>query len=458
MLTNDLLAVRVSLIGLVFMAGIHSSVLADEPASKSTEALAAHLNEFVQYAENAFGFSGAVLAARDGEIVTEIAVGSLHDAADTPLTTNTLFEIASATKPMAAMTALRLQQSGQLDLDDSISKHLPGVPDNCSAITVRHLINHTSGIPGTNLRGRGEQIEPVVKSFLMGGPKHPPGTHFEYWNQGYSLLSGVIAVASGKDFLQCTQQDFFSPAKMKSSCFTGQDPPKGFPIAIGKSIRGPSRSAMEPPYGPTYGYEYRAMGGMVTNVQDLFRLDRAIASGELLNKESMDQMLRVGQSDYALGWRIAKDDLGRAYHHHTGGVRGFQAHVMRFPSIDGCLFVLSNFDNGGCFHVSNGCRALLLGEKESLDLPRPIDPASLKAMLGTFVNSKGQSLVLTQRGPLLAGVFDWGGIKSSVIVGLNKSDDLTAFSSGERIPIETIGESGEVDAYRILGKTFSRKP
>jgi hypothetical protein len=88
------------------------------------------------------------------------------------------------------------------------------------------------------------------------------------------------------------------------------------------------------PYGE-YGFQYRGMGGLVTNLIDLWRLDRTLASGELLDSKSLEEMTRPGKAGYALGWRIKKIDSGAIVHEHTGKVRGFLASIQRNPSSDG---------------------------------------------------------------------------------------------------------------------------
>ena len=106
--------------------------------------------DFVQLAHEDLGFQGVVLAARDGKVIAAVAVGETGSKRNEALTVETLFEIASCTKPFTAVAIMKLAEQGKLTLDDSIAEHLPGVPENCRAITVRHLLQHTSGIPGTN--------------------------------------------------------------------------------------------------------------------------------------------------------------------------------------------------------------------------------------------------------------------------------------------------------------------
>jgi CubicO group peptidase (beta-lactamase class C family) len=131
--------------------------------------------EYVDLIHKRFGFSGVVLAGRDGKVVAAIPRGFAGESEKSPLRFTSLFEIASCTKPFTAIAVLQLAESGKLSLDDSITEHLPNVPANCQGITIRHLLAHTSGIPGTNTNGSGDDIADVVPKFLAGGPKHKPG-------------------------------------------------------------------------------------------------------------------------------------------------------------------------------------------------------------------------------------------------------------------------------------------
>ena len=102
-------------------------------------------------AESKSEFTGVVFAEFRGQVVANFAVGRRSDAGDNPNTTESLFEIASATKPLTAIALMALAEQGKLSLDDPIHKHLPNVPEDCNAITIRPLLQRTSGIPGSNV-------------------------------------------------------------------------------------------------------------------------------------------------------------------------------------------------------------------------------------------------------------------------------------------------------------------
>jgi CubicO group peptidase (beta-lactamase class C family) len=403
------------------------------------------------------GFSGAVLAARRGEVVAAVGVGSADLEGKTPVTPATLFEIASATKPFTAIAVLRLVERKKLTLDDSIATWLPGVGDECRAITVRHLLQHTSGIPGTNAEGSGTDLARVLPTFLAGGPRHPPGTHWEYWNQGYALASEVIARAAGAPYVAFCREAIFEPAKMKATGFTGDRAPKGATVAVGRSARGAPRSALEHPYGE-YGFQYRGMGGIVTSVWDLWRWDRALASGKLLREASQVPLLEPGPGDYALGFFVRRE-RDRRVQSHSGGVRGFVCDVRRYPDEDGCLFVLSNRDDAPLHEVVLGVEQLLFGETPTVRLSHGLDEAVVAPLLGSYEDARGNRLEVVRAGAKLEARIAWtGGQESRMSIQRAEDGRLSAVQGSESYAFE-VGEirDGKAASLRLHEQTFTRR-
>lgn len=375
--------------------------------------------EFARSCEAA-GFSGAILAARDGEVVAATGVSWADTGRTTPNTPATLFEIASLSKQFTAAAVLRLQQDGVLTIDDPIAKHLPGVPESCSGITIRHLLQHTSGIPGANSRGGGMDLDAVLPLFLAGGPRHEPGTHWEYWNQGYALLAEIITRASGRDFpLFCTES-IFRRAGLDHTCFTGDTAPQGTVVAVGRSSRGPSRSALDHPYG-AFGFQYRGMGGVVTSAMDLWRWDRALDGDEVLNAEQRAMFVEPGLNNYALGWFVIRSPEGRVMHTHGGGVRGFACDMRRYPAERACVIVLANTDDAPVRRVAQGVEELLFGQPLSWTPPLPARPfpAELAAALrGEYLDAQKRRLVVDDAAGAedptrLPARLEWGGSPTS---------------------------------------------
>lgn len=387
------------------------------------------------------GFSGAVLVSDKGEVLFTGGVGSSGINSDAePNSAVTLFEVASLSKQFTAAAVLRLVQKRKLTLDDSIADHLPGVPDDCKEITVRHLLQHTSGIPGSNSRGGGLGLSVAIESFLKGGPTHKPGTHFEYWNQGYALLSAIVGRASKRDFLLYSRAEVFKRARLVSTGFTGDKPKRNQHVAIGRG-ESRSRGAYEHPYG-SFGLQYRGMGGVVTNVWDLWRWDRALAGDRVLDEESKHAMFEPGLDGYALGWRIG-DVAGEPMQHHGGDVSGFHCTMRRFPRRSATVIVLSNDDSSDVRGLASELTALLFD----------IDTTWGDSLAGNYVDGRGRSLRVSIDGGEVRANLTWGSGEGAPVTRgriLRTDDGGFRFDDGsEEIAVELEREDDEVIAIII---------
>lgn len=404
---------------------------------------------------SAHGFSGAVLAGHGGKVVLALGVGFADLEDRQPVTADTLFEVASITKQFSAAAILCLVQDGRLQLDDPIARHLPGVPDDCAAITVRHLLQHTSGIPGTNSRGAGRDLAAVLPSFLAGGPRHPPGSHWEYWNQGYALLAAIVEARSGQSFTSFCTSRLFQPAGLRTACFTGDDAPAGVPVAIGVSKVGEPRSALAHPYG-SYGFQYLGMGGAVCSVWDLWHWDRALGGVKVLKEPAKRELFRPGPGDYGLGWFV-RSEQGRTVQRHGGAVRGFLGEVRRWPERDAFLGVLCNRTDGPFGEVVQGLEAILFGGKA--ELPPPLPLALGRELVGTYA-ADGRRLVVVERGPALRAELHWGE-GGPVTRGMLVGGDLAAlqfFDGADRTPLAVQrAADGAVQALQLDRMRFVRQ-
>lgn len=415
---------RVIALMTAFVFGAHPTRAAGpEPSEAATLSQGDQGAALVKYAQEAAreGFSGAFLAAVDGKVVAAAGVGFSDPKHTTPNTPATLFEIASITKQFTAAAVLVLQQDGKLELTDSISKHLPGVPEDCSAIQVEHLLRHTSGIPGSNSEGYGTNLAKVLPTFLKGGPLYTPGTHWEYWNQGYALLSEVIARASGESYVDFCRERLFAPAGMTATCFTGDAAPAGFIAAIGHASRGGrDRSALDHPY-VSYGFQYRGMGGVVTTVWDLWRWDRVLAAQPhadsaiapapkpVLSEKSISQLFNPGPGLYGLGWFVGPDSRKRPMQSHGGGVRGFVSELRRYPARDGFIVVLCNTDSYKPHKLADGLAALLFGDAEPPAIMQMLDKAAAAGLNGEYTGThRGRALTLTVEQDGVIARLEWG--------------------------------------------------
>lgn len=423
-----------------------------EDATYSVGEVGQRIVESVEQAE-AGRFSGAVLVAADGKVVAAVAAGYADLAGEQRNTPATLFEIASCTKQFTAAAVMRLVQDQRLTLNDSIAMHLPTVPEDCKAITIEHLLRHTSGIPGTNSEGWGDDVEQVLPRFLRGGPVYAPGTHWEYWNQGYALASEVIKRASGQEYVDYCRQMLFEPAGMRATRFTGDDPPPESLVAVGRSARGPPRSALEHPYG-SYGFQYRGMGGVVSTVWDMWRWDRALDGEEVLREPAKAAMFAPGLRDYALGWFVTTR-RGRLVQSHSGGVRGFACEVRRYPDEDAFVIVLANRDDAPVRSVAQSLEDIILGEALA-SLP----PELAKALAGVFKDDRGNSLEIEPAGAVTRARIRWTrpvGAVTTAVLGINASGQIILNDGNDLIVVAVVRE-GEGPAQRltIMDRIYQR--
>ncbi len=382
-----------------------------EPSAKACDDLMLH------YA--ASGFTGAVLVSKDGKELLAGGYGFADFAADRANGADTLFEIASITKSFTAVAVVKLEQQGKLSLDDSIAKHLPGVPEHSRAITLRQLLSHTSGIPRANGSGRGEDLEKAVVAFLGSGPQSKPGSKYEYWNGGYSLLAGVIERAGSRGYTQYMEEELFAPADMRDSGFTGDTDLDAARDALGAGHDGRDRHALEHPYDHSYGYQYRGMGGLVTTARDLLKWDRALAGNLLLDEAHKRELFKPVKEGYALGWNIANVAGGVLRQSHGGSVRGFVSEFRRYPAEGACIAVLCNRDTLNPGEVADNLESLLFGRALATPAPKGelLTKAQVEACVGTYANAAEQLVVRAAPGVLMAGL---AGEKTLIAAGTDE--------------------------------------
>ena len=287
-----------------------------------------------------FGFSGAVLVLVDGKVVLAKGYGLADPESGVACSRDTLFDIGSLTKQFTATAILRLEAQGKLATSDSIAKHLDAVPADKRAITIHHLLTHTSGIAGTitTIGSATQDREEALRKILEAKLATPPGTHFEYSNSGYDLLAIVLEKVSGKSFEAFLEEELFLPAGMKHTGFcqdraldakcmsAGYEDEK----RIGKAVDG------------WYSWALRGAGGVITSIDDLARWENALTNRSCLTKEAAKKLFTPNLETYAYGWRVSQDDRRRQRVEHGGTTRGFEAEYLRYPEDKAAVIVLAN--------------------------------------------------------------------------------------------------------------------
>ena len=405
------------------------------------------------------GFSGSVLAAKDGKVVAAIGAGYCDLEYCEPITPSSLFELASISKPITSICVLKLVEQAKIRLDCPISSYLDDVPANCRAITVRDLLQHTSGISPTNVE-EGSIINTIKKIFSR-GPEYTPGSRFEYWNQGYAVLSELISRCSGIDYTEFCRNELFDPAGMKSTCFTGDLLPNGAIVTVGKSIFGEPRSALDHPYG-AYDLRYRGMGGVVSNVWDLWRLENVLHGKSMLTDVSKQMMFQPGKNDYALGWFVKQNKHGQLMQYHSGSVRGFSCVLIRYPESKGFITVLCNSSDAQPQEMARDIEDLLFSRKPNRELPpNPVDEKLRRLLAGVYRASSGAESKISIEGNvtriLIGGKHpNWPSMHGTL--GLGNDGKLVLYEPNSISEFAvTMTASGTVESFVLDAIEFKRQ-
>lgn len=299
------------------------------PASVGLDA--AKLRESVELYRSAVerdDIRGAVLyVARRGRVVLHEAVGWKHHAYRLPMEKDTLFRMASNTKPVIAAAVLLLAEEGRLALADPVAKHLKSFDhDKSRGVTIEQLLTHSSGLRiGPILLpfadGEERTLQAAVAKFGAQGPSEPPGA-YSYNNAGYNTLGAVIEVVSGQPLETFLKTRLYDPLGMADS-LNHEDPAKLVRMGtVYRGRRGPDGKITftqgftpgDPPDFPVI----RASGGLISTASDyarfleMYRLGGTYASRRVLRADSVkaatDPRVKTGADGaYGYGWIIRAD-------------------------------------------------------------------------------------------------------------------------------------------------------
>ncbi len=296
------------------------------------------------------GFSGVVLAARDGQVILEKGYGYADREADRSVTAATVFTIGSITKQFTGAAILKLEMMGSLSTDDSITKYFSDVPPDKQGITLHHLLTHSAGLPGAI--GDDFDITATADRFTelaMGTElRSAPGQQYEYSNVGFSLLGIIVEKVSGLGYEEFLRRNLFEPAGMTRTGYllpdyTDEELATGYRNGNrwGSVVRKPML-----PDGP--GWHLRANGGIHSTAGDMYRWYQALQGDQILSSEAKEKYFAPhvdeggGQSFYGYGWSIVPDYMGRRLITHNGGNGIFTADFRNFVDDEVMIFTASN--------------------------------------------------------------------------------------------------------------------
>ena len=292
-----------------------SSVRAQETAEK--------IESIARYAFERGAFHGGLLVAEGRQVVYRGAFGMADKAANEPNRPETVYALHSITKPFTAILILQMVAEGELDLESTLSDHLPSFPSvHADRITVHHLLCHRSGLPDyfTTIPGYLQGQPPDLTreqamTEIAGMPlEFEPGSAFSYNNSGYVLLAQIIEELSSLTYAEALQRRILGPLEMTRTRSVDRLGGPGQAVQYG-------RDGGEAPSELLFGGD----AGIVSTLDDMLKFTRALGTEELLpasmwklafTAHSRPEEARGGlppaqQDPYGYGFSLAERPVSR---------------------------------------------------------------------------------------------------------------------------------------------------
>ncbi len=371
----------------------------------------------------------------DGKLAWARGYG-LADLSDkTPVTTKTLFQAASITKPISATAVLDLVEEGLLDLDVDVNQwltewKLPRQSEDIKgAVTLRGLLSHSAGVSGRGFDGYGPEVQvPSLVEILEGKGNAPavtvdqsPRTEYRYSGGGYIVMQQVVVEVTGKPFSDVLSERVLRPLGMTNSTYQQPLPHKLQAIAATGY-----RPDLAPVPGRFHTYPELAPGGLWTTPSDLARwaiaIQNVLRGGQhpVLERETVEEMVRPDAVSKVCGLGTGLPHSGR-YFAHGGENEGFECHFTAQTQGRQGVVIMTNSDQGSIL-----AREILLTVARAFDWDefQPIrkevaelDASQLERLCGSYRAVGRPKLVLDVRVDAgnLTVMREWDGVKISLL-------------------------------------------
>ncbi|MCP1308588.1 serine hydrolase domain-containing protein [Paenibacillus tyrfis] len=358
---------------LLFLLAAPSLSLAAEERDRDT---AQQIDALMKEALAKYHIPGASLAVvHRGQTVYQESWGTMSDGS--AVTADTTFLIGSISKPLTALAMMMLAEEGKLKLEEPIETYLPWFTyqtDSGKSITVRHLLEQTSGIGAyegmkvTDREDRNREKGIAQAAAELSGVKlsRTPGEAYEYNSANYLLLGSIVEAVSGQPFSAFMDTRIFSPLGMnrttadyESAVSKGFVP--GYTSWFGKPVKG---YGLYDPSGAPYGY-------MSSSSADLAKFIKfMLYGGELMSEQGLKQLRTPPEPNrrYGLGWHFPRS--GEKYPYHTGATPEYKSELFFIPEQElGAVLLMNKYHELEAvtyLSIMEGIRSIMKGESPRL--------------------------------------------------------------------------------------------
>jgi CubicO group peptidase (beta-lactamase class C family) len=370
------------------------------PAALSAQEIdVARMDQIVQSHVTAKQFMGAVLVARNGQVLVDKGYGYADLEWQIPDTPDTKFRLGSMTKQFTAAGILLLEERGKLNTDDLVKKYIPDAPAAWDKITIYNLLTHTSGIPNFTSfpdyhSSEATPATPVqlVARFRDKPLDFQPGDNWSYSNSGYVLLGYLIEKISGQTYQNFIQENFFKPLGMNNSGYDSNSE-----IILHRASGYTSGPAGQVNAGYIDMSIPFSAGALYSTTHDLLRWEEALYGGKVLSPAALKKMTTPFKQNYACGL-IVQTVHGHTVYEHGGAIEGFNTDMAYYPDEKLTLIALSNLNGIAPSSIVTQLGAVAHGEKVVLQSERKeitVAPDILARYVGVYQLAPNIDMTIT---------------------------------------------------------------
>ncbi len=319
-----------------------------------------HLRDSIHTIATEHNFNGAILISEGDSILFEGAYGKSSFELDTPITLESVFNIASLTKHFTGAAILLLQERRLLSIKDNLNKYIPDFP-NAEKISIHHLLTHTSGIKNYNsfpnyweFAVKHTTIKELIDLIKTYPPESEPGQKFSYSNSNYAILAFIIEMISGLSYDKFLKQNFFIPLEMKNTGnFTKSEIVKNR-VCNYDTLNNTLINARY------YDLSFKlGSGSLYSTVKDLHKWYVGLIKYKIISKQSVDMMFSRYENGYGYGLGRGRNLL-HVYYEHQGISPGVETYIAYFLSDGYFLVILSNVSDGKVMKIKDKIIKLIL--------------------------------------------------------------------------------------------------
>ena len=363
---------RVSFVSVLL---IISMGISDAASPSQDAALVARLEAYWRPYVDGMNYNGVVLVAKGGRVLLREAHGVADVRTHAPLAIDSRFHLGQLSEAFTATGIFLLVQRGKIRLDDHVSQFVPGFTRG-DAITIRALLTHDTGLPGTN-----------------SAPGTPAG--YTWASAEYVLLGKIIERITGTPYGQWMRENIFQPLGMQDTGDDGDALALSRPPVVRHFASGPYEAEVADPFDFSSA---RGSASLYSTVDDLFRFDRALRTSAFLSTATVSEMFATRKGRMADGvWRVNAPGE-RKYQAVTTRAPGAEAGFERYPDDDVCVVLLSNVFSSLSHSMADELAAVALGEERVPVAPShrvTVPQATLDHYVGQY--ELGANFISTER-------------------------------------------------------------